>query len=646
MKKQIEHVITCHDYIDSYQLSYYTLSPPTQYSKKGSTIENVLHKFRPKHKLHKVLTFYEALAVLNENPIDEKEFHKSSFYEQKVSLLKLQKIRNEAENVFRDSVEFITNTQENTLFCISIRPEHLLQSIYIPTGRNKVEFNIYTNFYEQLVYSFFKPEPGDLVIRATMVPDRKNLSENLKKSIYNRAHYEHLIQKTIRKTATGWKYYSVPIDINLFMHDEKAELTKLEKERCEEIFKNYKAIVHSRKMLAIFDEIEKFADSDLRILLRGESGTGKEVIAHSIHDASHRKDGPFIVVNAPTVQENIAESDLFGHEKGAFTDAKYKKIGKLELANKGTLFIDEIGDLPLTIQAKLLRALEGHEIERLGGTETIKTDFRLISATNKPLERMVKDGRFRHDLFSRIKQAPLIYLPPLRERNVEIPFLAKHFFENAILDHPKYKNSWLHNEFKGSRPKVKASSFDYLKNNDYIESNVRDLEHDMKVQAALFIKRKGYDKRLNHLLWEDAQLSVQIIKEMAIVDDISTEDIEILRRFFNNDCVIDTLVLTGLTPSKRKKRLIDNPDNKTKNKIIDSILVQLFYIYQSDYDVIIHIESKGLFLGKKQRLTFSKYWKNLLKKYRSYIEKNKPLRDKLYPPSDDLIVKFLEASAE
>ena len=176
----------------------------------------------------------------------------------------------------------------------------------------------------------------------------------------------------------------------------------------------------------IVDLVQKVAKLSATVLILGESGTGKELLARLIHRESGDADAPFIAVNLAAIPRELVESTLFGHERGSFTGALKQQLGKFELASGGTLFLDEIGDLPLELQAKLLRAIQEGEIERVGGAKPIKTDFRLIAATNVDLEKAVKDGRFREDLFYRINVIP-IKLPPLRDRIEDLPELARFF---------------------------------------------------------------------------------------------------------------------------------------------------------------------------------------------------------------------------
>ncbi len=181
-------------------------------------------------------------------------------------------------------------------------------------------------------------------------------------------------------------------------------------------------------MAVVFQMVSQVSQSNATVLIRGESGTGKELVANAIHYASPRSKNPFVKVNCAALPANLIESELFGHEKGSFTGAIRQKIGKFELANKGTIFLDEIGSIGVEVQVKLLRVLQEREFERVGGSHTIKTDVRIIAATNKNLEEAVEKGEFREDLYYRLNVFP-IYLPPLRERMTDILMLADFFLE-------------------------------------------------------------------------------------------------------------------------------------------------------------------------------------------------------------------------
>jgi len=187
-------------------------------------------------------------------------------------------------------------------------------------------------------------------------------------------------------------------------------------------------IGQSEKMEEVFRLVENVADSDSTIIINGETGTGKGLIAKAIHRYSHRKIKPFVQINCGAIPENLLESELFGHVRGAFTGATSPKLGKFEVANGGTIFLDEIGDMSPDLQVKLLRVLEEKEFEQVGGCKTIKVDVRVIAATHRDLEEEVQKGTFREDLFYRLYVIP-IALPPLRERKSDIPILVSHFLE-------------------------------------------------------------------------------------------------------------------------------------------------------------------------------------------------------------------------
>jgi DNA-binding NtrC family response regulator len=185
-------------------------------------------------------------------------------------------------------------------------------------------------------------------------------------------------------------------------------------------------VARSPKMQEVLATVERVASTQSTVLLGGESGVGKDLIARAIHEHSRRASGPFIKINCTAIPENLLESELFGYEKGAFTGANTAKPGRFELADKGTIFLDEIGDVPGSIQVKLLHVLQDREFERLGGTKTLKVDVRVVAATNQDLRAALEQGTFREDLYYRLNVVP-ISIPPLRERKEEIPYLADHF---------------------------------------------------------------------------------------------------------------------------------------------------------------------------------------------------------------------------
>ncbi len=234
----------------------------------------------------------------------------------------------------------------------------------------------------------------------------------------------------------AFDYVTKPIDPDELSHlIQKAIKQKTLKEEnialkkhIDEVYSFEGLIGESTEMKKVFELIKIVAPQDTTVMIRGESGTGKELIARAIHMHSPRKYYPIIPVNCGAFTETLLESELFGHEKGAFTGAQYRRKGKIEMANGGTLFLDEIGSISPKMQVELLRVLESKQFTRVGGNEIVKVDFRLISATNENLEKLVQEGTFREDLYYRVNVFT-IYVPPLRERKGDIPILANHFVE-------------------------------------------------------------------------------------------------------------------------------------------------------------------------------------------------------------------------
>jgi len=237
-----------------------------------------------------------------------------------------------------------------------------------------------------------------------------------------------------------------------------------------ERYSYHNLIGKSKKMEAVFSIIEKINNIDSNVIIFGESGTGKGLVANVIHRMSNRKNKPFVEINCAALPETLLESELFGHEKGAFTGAIRRKHGRFELANGGTIFLDELEDIPPSIQAKLLRVIQEHVIERVGGEETIKVDIRLISATKSDLEKLVARGKFREDLYFRLKVIP-ICLPPLRERKEDLPLLIDAFLDRF-------------NKKFGKSLSIGSDAIKYLTGYDY-PGNVRELENIVERLIAL-----------------------------------------------------------------------------------------------------------------------------------------------------------------
>ena len=227
----------------------------------------------------------------------------------------------------------------------------------------------------------------------------------------------------------------------------------------------------SPRMLEIYEIIKRVTSAKANILITGESGTGKELVARAIHYEGDRKDKPFVPINCGAIPENLIESELFGHQKGAFTGAVANKSGLFEMANQGTIFLDEITELPVQLQVKLLRVIQERNFRRVGGIEDIAVDVRIIAASNKEIDREVKEGRFREDLFYRLNVIP-IQMPPLRERKEDIRLLAEHFFEKHTKE--------LGKEIKG----ISREAMDYLESYSY-PGNIRELENIIERAVAL-----------------------------------------------------------------------------------------------------------------------------------------------------------------
>jgi two-component system NtrC family response regulator len=277
----------------------------------------------------------------------------------------------------------------------------------------------------------------------------------------------------------AFDYLSKPVDLDeLEILVQKAKdhnyLISENKSLRDQLFEKYKfdsIISQSSEMEQVLNTAGRVAKSKATVLIRGESGTGKELIAKAIHFSSDRKDKPLIAVNCAALSEHLLESELFGHEKGSFTGAISQRIGRFEQANGGTLFIDEVGDMAPQTQVKLLRALQFGEFERVGGSQTIKTDVRVITATNRDLDKMIESGQFREDLYYRINVVT-ISLPPLRKRKTDISVLINHFINKYAKENDK--------SIKG----ISKEAQDYLMRYHF-PGNIRELENIIERAVVL-----------------------------------------------------------------------------------------------------------------------------------------------------------------
>jgi DNA-binding NtrC family response regulator len=272
----------------------------------------------------------------------------------------------------------------------------------------------------------------------------------------------------------AYDYITKPIDPDELSHivEKALEQKKLIKENVQlkesidEIVRPDNLIGESPSMKKIFSLVNTVAPADTTVMIRGESGTGKELVAKAIHINSKRKYFPIITVNCGALAESLLESELFGHEKGAFTGAHYKRKGKFEMANGGTIFLDEVGTISPKMQIELLRVIETKQFMRVGGNELIKSDFRVIAATNESLEELVKEGRFREDLYYRLDVFTIL-IPPLRERPDDIPILAYYFLKKFSTQMNK------------KRTKISSEAMDFLMMHSW-PGNVRELENAME----------------------------------------------------------------------------------------------------------------------------------------------------------------------
>src|SRR5919109_1653844 len=292
------------------------------------------------------------------------------------------------------------------------------------------------------------------------------------------------VEAAVEAMRAGAENYLVkPLDVNavLIVLEKALEKLRLQRdtqnlrERVRERYRFHNIVGDAPELQAVYEVVKRAAPTRATVLILGESGTGKELIAQALHEESPRRDKPFIKVSCAALTETLLESELFGHERGSFTGAVGRKEGRFELADSGTLFLDEIGEIPPSTQVKLLRALQQREFERVGGTETLKVDVRVVAATNRDLAAEVKEGRFREELFYRLNVVT-VTLPPLRKRKGDIPALVSHFIE-------KYAKSY-------GKPlrRLGPGTLNALLAYDW-PGNVRELEN--AIERAVVLSRDG-----------------------------------------------------------------------------------------------------------------------------------------------------------
>ncbi len=323
---------------------------------------------------------------------------------------------------------------------------------------------------------------GDLVITDVVMPDENafDLLPRIKKARPDLPVIVMSAQNTfmtaIRASETGaYEYLPKPFDLTELLNIVNRALAEPRNgradHRLEEQPESMPLVGRSHAMQDIYRMLARMMQTDLTVMISGESGTGKELVARALHEYGRRRNGPFVAINMAAIPRDLIESELFGHEKGAFTGAQNRSSGRFEQAEGGTLFLDEIGDMPMEAQTRLLRVLQQGEYTTVGGRTPIKTDVRIVAATNKDLRTLINQGLFREDLFYRLNVVPL-RLPPLRERAEDIPDLVRHFFKQAEKEGLQVK-------------RISPSAYEAMKRYQW-PGNVRELENLVRRLAALY----------------------------------------------------------------------------------------------------------------------------------------------------------------
>lgn len=365
-------------------------------------------------------------------------------------------------------------------------------------------------------------EPFDAVLTDRRMPGRSGLellaelrSRNPEVPVLVITAYGSVEDAVEAMRAGAFGYVAKPVDLDaLALQLERAlEHRQLlgENRRLRERLERYddpSPVAESPAMRAVLGRLARVAPTEATVLVTGESGSGKELVARALHRASARADGPFVAVNVAAIPEALLESELFGHEKGAFTGASARRIGRFERAQSGTLFIDEVGDMPAAAQIKLLRVLQERVVERVGGGEAIEVDLRLVAATNRPLERLVREGRFREDLFYRLNVVRL-ELPALRERREDLPALARRLLADSC------------ERLGRETPALHPRTLDRLMAHEW-PGNVRELGNVMERAAIL--------ARQDPILPEDLGLDAPPPRPDRAADWLEREDLSLPQR--------------------------------------------------------------------------------------------------------------------
>lgn len=387
----------------------------------------------------------------------------------------------------------------------------------------QMEFDVTTATDGKAALNFFKQNSFDIVITDLQLPGMSGMDlltsiRQLNKNVIIIIITAYgTVENAIEASKLGADdYLTKPFgkETLRFVIEKAVRLRKLQTENVQlrsELFQKYdfgNLIGKSSAMESVLKLTGRVAESDATVLIQGESGTGKELIARAIHYNSPRKDRPFITVSCPSIPENLMESELFGHVKGAFTSANADRKGKFQMANQGTIFLDEIGDLKEDLQAKLLRVLQEKEIERVGDSTPIKVDARVVAATNKKLEQLVQAGKFREDLYYRLNVVTII-IPPLRERKDDIPFLVDHFIN-------KYS--------KEQKCTVTDEALKILYEYDW-PGNVRELENTIE-RAIVISTEPIITPELLQPIWKNITPQTLPLIDTSAIDNLTLEEIE------------------------------------------------------------------------------------------------------------------------
>lgn len=355
---------------------------------------------------------------------------------------------------------------------------------------------------DKIVQSPSSPPTVIMTAQSTM----KNAIEAMKRGAYDYITKPFNLED-VEKIATK--------AIETSLKSKKINSNEERKQKASQIEEDILMVGKSAAMKEIFKIIGKIANSDATVLIQGERGTGKDLVARAIHLNSNRSSKPFISVNCAAIPKDLLESELFGYEKGAFTGAVERKIGKFELANGGVLFLDEIGDMSIELQAKILRVLEEKEIVPIGGTKPIKVDVKIIAATNQDIISLIKEKAFRADLYDRLNQIP-IYIPPLRERKEDIPDLVRYFIKKFSKE-------------LGIKKDITDEAINFLMAYDWL-GNVRELQNTIK-RAVLISPNTILDKT-DFLFLTKGEVNKDVVKELSLEEMISWK-LEEFMKFLN-----------------------------------------------------------------------------------------------------------------